>query len=564
MNVFALGSLLASATPVFLGTFVLYRNPREALNWYFFLYNIAGACASFAEFEYRQAESFDSALFWMRASFLWIFAIPLELHFVMHFTERTDLLGKKSTRPLLYVPALVLSILWLAGSMSIKPVPVYWGWTYLRPRQNVFMDLLVIYVATVSSYELLLCLQYYLRQAERQKKRQTALILTGFTITLILVLTTEPGGLCTYLKVQVPKLTSLGFITESALLAFAIRKYELFALTPATAAESIIATLADALFLVNPEGRIVTANQATLRLLGYQGYELINQPVDMIFAREESAASKLIQYEQLLTTGFIHDTETTLVTKEAKKIPVSLSASLVRDEQGVRQGVVYVGRDLTERKRVEDQIRASLREKETLLKEIHHRVKNNLQIVSSLLILQSETTRNEQALKALRESRDRVYSMAIVHEVLYQSQDLAQVDLTAYVQQLMSHLLRSYDTDARAITLKIDVARASLGIETAIYCGLIINELVSNALKHAFPAGRPGEIRIGFRSDGDRSTLTISDNGVGLPPGVEPGKTESLGLQLVTMLTEQLEGTLELDQSNGTAFKIVFGQQPTV
>jgi PAS domain S-box-containing protein len=564
MNVFALISLLAAAAPVFLGTFVLYKSPREAPNRYFFLYNIAGACASFAEFEYRQAGSFDSALFWMRAGFLWIFAIPLELHFVMHFTERTKLVEKKSTRLLLYVPALVFSTLWATGLMSIKPVSVYWGWTYVRPQKNMFMDLLGIYVAIISSYELFLCLQYYLRKAEHQKKQQTRLILTGFIITLILVLTTEPGGLLTHLKVQVPKLTSIGFVIESALLAYAIWKYELFALTPATAAESIIATLADALFLVNPEGRIVTANRATLKLLGYKEHELIDQPVDMILTQKETAGSRPTQYEQLLTTDSIYDTETTLVTKGAKKIPVSLSASTVRDGQGAKQGVVYVSRDLTERKRVEEQIRASLREKEVLLKEIHHRVKNNLQIVSGLLILQSEATRSEQALKVLRESQDRVYSMATIHEVLYQSEDMAQVDLTEYVQKLTDHLFSSYNIDSQAITLKINVARVSLGIETAIYCGLIINELVSNALKHAFPAGRSGEIYIGFRSDGDRSTLTISDNGAGLPPDVEPCKTESLGLQLVTMLTEQLGGTLELDQSSGTAFKIVFGEQFTI
>ena len=334
MITFALVSLLASIVTISLGTFVLYRNPREASNRYFFLYNIAGSCASFAEFQYRQAESFDSALFWMQAGFLWIFAIPLELHFVMHFTERPKLVEKKSIRLLLYGPALVLSILWATGLVSIKPVSVYWGWTYVRPRQNIYLDLLGIYVAIISSYALFLCLQYYWRKAEHQKKQQTGLILTGFIITLILVIMTEPGGLFTYLKVKVPKLTSIGFVFESALLAYAIWKYELFALTPATAAESIIATLADALFLVNPEGRIVTANQATLKLLGNKGDELIDQPVDKNLAQEETAGSRLTQYEQLLTANSIYDTETTLVTKGAKKIPVSLSASFLDIRSG--------------------------------------------------------------------------------------------------------------------------------------------------------------------------------------------------------------------------------------
>jgi PAS domain S-box-containing protein len=482
----------------------------------------------------------------------------------MHFTERTKLLEKKSTRFLLYVPALILSILWVAGLMDIKPVKAYWGWTYVPPQQNVVLASLGIYVAIVSSCTIFLCLQYLLRKAEHQKKQQTGLILIGLVITLMLVLMAEPGGLSTYLKVKIPRLTSIGFVIESALLTYAIWRYELFALMPATAAESIIATLADALFLVNPEGKIVTVNQATLKLLGYQERELADQPVDMIFAHNETTGFRLMQYEQLLTTGAIYDTETTLITKGAKKIPISLSASIVRDKQGAGQGVVYVGRDLTERKRVEAQIRASLREKELLLKEIHHRVKNNLQIISSLLMLQSETTRSEQALKALRESQDRVISMAIVHEVLYQSKDLAQVNFAEYTQKLTDHLLRSYNIDSHAISLKMNVARVSLDIDTAIYCGLIINELVSNALKHAFPAGGPRELCLSFCTDGDRSTLTVSDNGVGLPPDVELDKTESLGLQLVTMLTQQLGGTLELDQGRGTTFKIAFAHQSTV
>lgn len=231
-------------------------------------------------------------------------------------------------------------------------------------------------------------------------------------------------------------------------------------------------------------------------------------------------------------------------------------------------------REITERKRVEEQLQTSLREKEVLLKEIHHRVKNNLQVVSSLLKLQSEQVQDKQTFEMFRESQNRVKSMALFHENLYQSRDLAKIDFAEYIRRIAAYLFRSYGVNPDAITLKIDIEGASVGIDTAMLCGVIINELVSNSLKHAFPtltgqAGKArgerseskGEIRIALCSDTDNQfTLIVSDNGVGLPKDLDFRNTKSLGLQLVNMLTRQLEGTIELDVSDGTAFKITFAK----
>ncbi len=214
----------------------------------------------------------------------------------------------------------------------------------------------------------------------------------------------------------------------------------MFPLTPAAAAESIIATLADALFLVSPEGKILHTNQAMVELLGYTAGELADQPVHTIFATEERSLFQAMRDERLPAAGSIRDAETVLITKDGRRIPISLSASIVRAEDGTAKGIVCVARDLTERKRAEARIMAALREKDILLKEIHHRVKNNLQMISSLLLLQSEVTRSEQALAALSQSRDRIYSMAIIHEMLYHSADLSQVDLIAYTRRLADHL----------------------------------------------------------------------------------------------------------------------------
>ncbi|GAB4545113.1 MAG: hypothetical protein Kow0063_39040 [Anaerolineae bacterium] len=228
--------------------------------------------------------------------------------------------------------------------------------------------------------------------------------------------------------------------------------------------------------------------------------------------------------------------------------------------------------EIIERMRAEERIEASLREKEVLLKEIHHRVKNNLQIVSSLLNLQSNHIDDPQVLRVLCDSRHRIRSMALIHEKLYKSYDLARVDFADYIRDLAAYLFRSYGDLARTIALKVETENVFLGIDSAVPCGLILNELLSNSLKHAFPVGQlpPGqrtsdgdqkEIRVELRTGIDhRLSLIVSDNGVGLPPDLDFRDTPSLGLQLVNTLVRQLDGTFELDrQGRGTTFRIDFG-----
>ena len=214
------------------------------------------------------------------------------------------------------------------------------------------------------------------------------------------------------------------------------------------------------------------------------------------------------------------------------------------------------------------ELEASLAEKEVLLKEIHHRVKNNLQVISSLLNLQADHVTDKMAFQMFKESQNRVRSMALIHEKLYQSEDLARIDFAEYIRDLAHYLLRMYGVGTHNVRLEINVEDASLGIDTAIPCGLIVNELVSNSLKYAFPIGGgafdgrsepEGEIRIDLRSDnGGNLMLTVSDSGVGFPDNLDFRETESLGLQLVNTLTEQLEGSIELDRTGGTKFKITF------
>jgi len=249
--------------------------------------------------------------------------------------------------------------------------------------------------------------------------------------------------------------------------------------------------------------------------------------------------------------------ECKFVSKEGKELWAIISVGCI-EYKGKPAGIVTLV-DTTESKLAEEKVRASLAEKEVLLKEVHHRVKNNLQIISSLLELQSDYIRDEQSRMFFRDSQNRIRSMALVHEKLYQSESLAFVDFREYVEDLANYLFSASVKDSDLIRLTIDVGEVLLSVDEAIPCGFIINELISNSLKHAFPDDRGGEVIITcqMRED-DWITLTVSDNGIGLPPDLDIGNTETLGLQLVTMLVKQLSGRIDLSGDQGTLWEIAF------
>ncbi|MBI5207155.1 MAG: HAMP domain-containing protein [Candidatus Firestonebacteria bacterium] len=200
----------------------------------------------------------------------------------------------------------------------------------------------------------------------------------------------------------------------------------------------------------------------------------------------------------------------------------------------------------------------TIEEKEVLLKEIHHRVKNNMQIISSILNLQTGYTSDKETITALRESRDRIQVMALIHEKLYQSKNLSKIDFYEYIDELITNLFSSYGIKSEIIKFEIDVKNIFLNINTAIPCGLIINELISNCLKHAFPNRKSGKVKLSIYNDNETYTIIVSDDGIGLPENFDYRKTESLGIKLVASLINQLNGTLTLDKNMGTTFKIMF------
>ncbi|MBN2102670.1 HAMP domain-containing protein [bacterium] len=239
--------------------------------------------------------------------------------------------------------------------------------------------------------------------------------------------------------------------------------------------------------------------------------------------------------------------------------------ALIKDqetlERRVEERTSKLKQEVQERKKAEAKIITSLKEKDVLLKEIHHRVKNNLQVVSSLLYLQSKKTTHDQTLEMLNESQNRIKSMALIHEKLYQSKDIVRIDFSEYIKSLMSHLSRSYGSHLAMVDIHLDVNNVYLNIDKAIPCGLIINELVSNCMKYAFPNNEQGEIQIIMNTENDHVNLGVIDNGIGFPEYLNFKNTETLGLQLVSALTAQLGGSISLDRSGGTRFTIQFSAE---
>jgi PAS domain S-box-containing protein len=262
--------------------------------------------------------------------------------------------------------------------------------------------------------------------------------------------------------------------------------------------------------------------------------------------------------------------------KDGTPVHILGAVRLLRDEAGNPSVVVSANRDITERKQVEaqrdamlEELKAALAEKEVLMREIYHRVKNNVQALIYLMEMQGEYIEDPSALRMIRELQDRARTMALVHEKLYQSRNLAQIDFGDYLRDLVANLSHALWTD-RPLTWQIDVENAWISVDMAIPCGLIVNELLTNALKYAFPDSHPcverGEMEcqvcVEFRAGQDGFTLVVGDNGVGLPPGMDWTATKSLGLQLIGILVHhQLEGQIELDNHAGATFTITFAER---
>jgi PAS domain S-box-containing protein len=333
------------------------------------------------------------------------------------------------------------------------------------------------------------------------------------------------------------------------------------------------------MLMVDRGGLIVMVNAQIERLFGYLRQELIGQPVEMLVPlrfRPTHAGFR---------SGFLHEPETRPMGAGRDLYGLRKDGSEIRIEIGLNplrmpDGDFVLGSvaDVTDRLRAEEEreqllvrlkslnaeLTRSLNEREVLLQEVHHRVKNNLQVVSSLINMQVRKLKSETGRDALEECQTRVQAIALIHEQLYQSKDYARVPFSQYVRSLASMVFDTVGISQAVVRLELRIEDVSLAVDRAIPCGLILNELITNALKHGFPEGRIGYVRVELRRQSDGQLLLgVEDDGVGLAERVDVERSTSLGLQLVRTLTEQLDGQLEVERAPTTAFRLTFREGAT-
>lgn len=311
--------------------------------------------------------------------------------------------------------------------------------------------------------------------------------------------------------------------------------------------QALLESAPDAKVIVNEQGLIQIVNSQTEAVFGYPREELLGQPVEKLIPRRYH--TRHLQHR----TGYFSAPEARPMgpgqelyglRKNGEEFPIEIRLSPLQTEDGLL--ISSAIRDITQRKAVEEQLRKSLEEKETLLHEIHHRVKNNLAVIGSTFYLQSTYVEDEKAMEILQNCQDRVRSMALVHDRLYHSGNFSAVDFGEYTRELCTDLFSNYAVNPDRIQLSIDIDSIDVGLNQAVPCALILNELVSNSLKHAFPDDHQGVLRIQMRNQNTGGLqLTVADNGIGMPDAPVSSDTGSFGMRLLRTLTRQVDGTIE-------------------
>lgn len=727
MNPYAFISLLSSIISLLLGNFIYYKNPNNRLNKLIAIICLLVAYLAFVEFGLRQSETISDAYFWLKASSLWPFMMPILMLIILEVTKRGNILKNKIFVILLFTPSIIIFLTsLLTNQLNNGLVLEYWGWTEVLSANLLLLSLTSLWIISLGIASIIIGYTYY-RKSIGMEKVQIFYILTGLTVVLILSLITEL--ILPLLSVKFPELTYISASLGLIFISYGVANYRLPSLTPAIAANEIVANISNFMVITDCFKHINYVNPDGLKLLGYNENEIVGQDLDMIIPSHGVIDSNPNSNMN------IKDFETLLKLKNGLSVPILLSKSFILKKSNV-MGILYMGTDISERKAVENKKRAltkqtinrqrvllelykedfpnlettlrhltetvsktikidrvslwffnddksilkcsdlykldhnihesgssldirdypcyihaletsnnikaqdasthpdtkefkdsyiksngiiskldvsiwlqkemvgvlcmeqtknkknwafeeqdfaastsyilslsleafkrdkaqkqilnSLEEKEILLREIHHRVKNNMQIISSLLSLQSSNIENPEMKDIFKQSQNRVKSMSMIHEQLYQTDDLAKIDFESYVNGLIKSIFQMYTNNEKQIQFEVNVEDVKLNIETAIPCGLIINELVSNSLKHAFINRTEGKISFNMMKERNLINFNVSDNGIGFPQNFILENTSTLGLSLVKTLVNQLEGELTIEHNKGISYDVIF------
>ncbi|MFV1885065.1 MAG: PAS domain S-box protein [Balneola sp.] len=305
--------------------------------------------------------------------------------------------------------------------------------------------------------------------------------------------------------------------------------------------------------LLDQHNEVMEVNKGFENLFGYKLEEIVGLELDKVIVPDEYMEHAI----QLTETPYIEEVATRRKTKSGKLVDVIIYAvPIIIDEKMVYKYGIYV--DITDRKKAEENVRKSLREKEVLLAEIHHRVKNNLAVITGLLELHSYSTVDENARRILRDSQMRIHSIALVHEKLYENENFSEIKIQDYIKELSNSIKQSMGVDAVSVDISFDLQDISLPITQALPCGLLLNEILTNSFKHAFKGREKGRVEISFIQEDNKLCFCIRDNGIGINGNLKPGKATSLGMKLIRTLTKQLNAKMNIKSENGSVFEFRF------
>jgi PAS domain S-box-containing protein len=556
LNIFALPPLLSCFIALFIGITVYYKNKTNIVNIIFLWLSLFLAYSAFSEFGIRLADNLADAYFWVKMGSFWYILLSILLHFSLVFTGRLKL--SKLTYLLIYTPALVFSFLDLTTNLiTTEIVKSYWGWTYTPYKLSPILYAAALWTFAMMITSLYLCFRYFLKERDSRKKLQAKYICTGFSISIVIVTITDL--VLPFFEISFLPLFSMAIIIGNCFIGYAIWKYQLFGLAHAFAAESIISMMADTLLLTQPNGKIVLINPTGLELLGYKASEVISQPFHVIFpeANEKDIFKQKFEKRSLQ----FQDVETNIKTKNGRSIPVSLSASAIREKSGDIVGLVYIARDISERKRLEAE---RLKIMDEVARSIAHDIRNPLQAIRNATYILREAEGEKKREMAELVDRNVVAADRIVRNLMdytsFPPPNFSNEDVNSFLQKIFTETL--LPENVKLVThygsippLKMDAGQFRR----------VVDNLVTNALQ-AMPQG--GELTISTEREGDFVEIRFEDTGEGIPKDnlekifnpffTTKAKGVGIGLANAKRVIEAHGGIInvESEEGKGTTIKI--------
>ncbi len=582
MNLFAFLDFINIFVAIFLGLDVHSKAPANKLNKMFFLNSMLAAYTALCEYFRLTATSEQWAYFWHKASFLWPLFPFMFLGIILQLSQNKSVTDTRKKLLFLF-PALVISVLHLFTDVLYEELTKKWyGWDF-QIANNAISSLIPIYFIVIGAFAFLIIIKHYKIQNKEKEKKKALFALIGLSIPTLTSFIAE--GFLPHIGLDVPPLNSISFVVGTAFIYVSILKYSFLKLDPNDTVNKLFQTSADYMLIYDTEGNIILASKSLLNVSSYIKEEVEGNNISNIFNYFNNPIE--INHHEM----FDKEIELYLKTKTSELIPTSVTITKVETEAHNEYLYFLTARDLRERKQFEEElllmhknleekvktrtidltkaneklvdeikmrtkaeetINKALTEKETLLKEIHHRVKNNLQVISSLLFLQSQKSDDPFCTEILQESQGRIRTMALVHEHLYSRNDFSQIIFSEYVKNLYQYISSNFEGTFSLPEIYYDLDEVSLSLDLTIPLGLILNELITNALKYAFRNkailnnSNVDQIRIEFsKLQNEEFTLKVCDNGIGLPNDLDLDSINSLGLKMVQSLVTQINGKFE-------------------